>query len=349
MKWKQSLAASSQATVSPPPPPMPSETTIPLVTQQQMAYVYTEFPGTSSALPKNDSPIYVEDAMQDAQIKKEQEAASAAATLEAATTILSLQPVVRNNGEEILLQEMPTVNSPEDNRVSVSLLSPSIRYEAIICGECGGSFEKEEDLRIHMIHHIASFIPNLSGTVLVSTASYSPGELPSEEVPPVPSPPNVTTGQKSNPHFYSRGKEKSVATDRLEPIRDGRPRPWVCPVCDKGFRQRGQLEIHGRSHSGEKPYACPQCHKAFRQVAHIQNHMRIHTGERPYACNICEKRFVQQTHLHNHMKSHQRKNAIEQAPMNTVAVADLEAGQGDIKWSDRKSVSIVPAAGVVLE
>ena len=46
-----------------------------------------------------------------------------------------------------------------------------------------------------------------------------------------------------------------------------------------------------RIHTNEKPYECDVCEKRFRQSGDLQSHMRIHTNEKPYECDVCEKRF----------------------------------------------------------
>uniref|UniRef100_A0A3B3CU15 C2H2-type domain-containing protein n=1 Tax=Oryzias melastigma TaxID=30732 RepID=A0A3B3CU15_ORYME len=66
-------------------------------------------------------------------------------------------------------------------------------------------------------------------------------------------------------------------------------RPFTCEICEKGFTQSGQLQVHLRTHTGEKPFTCEICHKCFTKSFHLKVHMRTHTGERPYTCEICGK------------------------------------------------------------
>ncbi|CAL1579446.1 unnamed protein product [Knipowitschia caucasica] len=84
-------------------------------------------------------------------------------------------------------------------------------------------------------------------------------------------------------------------------------KPFVCPFCGKTFTQHPHLKSHVRIHTGDRPFLCPTCNKAFRHKGNLDVHMRLHTGERPYSCSICDKRFPESSSLKKHLKSHARK------------------------------------------
>ncbi|XP_050422935.1 probable serine/threonine-protein kinase DDB_G0267686 [Adelges cooleyi] len=50
-----------------------------------------------------------------------------------------------------------------------------------------------------------------------------------------------------------------------------------CHICSKGFKDKYSVNVHIRTHTGEKPFMCPVCGKSFRQKAHLAKHQHTHT------------------------------------------------------------------------
>lgn len=84
-------------------------------------------------------------------------------------------------------------------------------------------------------------------------------------------------------------------------------KPYVCEICGKKFARSNNLKLHKRIHSGEKPYKCTlvpdECNKAFSDVSALRRHLRTHTGEKPYECGKCGRFFAQQGTAKGHSKT----------------------------------------------
>lgn len=47
-----------------------------------------------------------------------------------------------------------------------------------------------------------------------------------------------------------------------------------------------------RQHTGELPFLCKVCDKGFTQNNQLEMHMRIHTGVKPYICAVSNIHFI---------------------------------------------------------
>uniref|UniRef100_A0A3Q3JAW0 C2H2-type domain-containing protein n=1 Tax=Monopterus albus TaxID=43700 RepID=A0A3Q3JAW0_MONAL len=99
---------------------------------------------------------------------------------------------------------------------------------------------------------------------------------------------SVSVGEDLSP------SPSSASTGRLQ---------HACRFCGKMFSSDSALQIHLRSHTGERPYQCPVCFSRFTTRA-LRLHQATHLGERPFPCKICGRSFSTKGSLRSHLATH---------------------------------------------
>ncbi|CAN8015007.1 unnamed protein product [Ixodes persulcatus] len=79
--------------------------------------------------------------------------------------------------------------------------------------------------------------------------------------------------------------------------------PFGCSLCQRSFSKEAHLHRHLDKHASRKDQ-CPVCQLLCSSGHQLQIHMRTHTGEKPYACDLCPRRFTKQVNLKRHLQVH---------------------------------------------
>ncbi|OWK16044.1 hypothetical protein Celaphus_00004035 [Cervus elaphus hippelaphus] len=112
------------------------------------------------------------------------------------------------------------------------------------------------------------------------------------------------------------------------------PNERVCPFpqCRKSCPSASSLEIHMRSHSGERPFVCLICLSAFTTKANCERHLKVHTDTLTGVCHSCgfisTTRDILYSHLvTNHMVCQPGSKAEIYSPGAGHPTAKLSTGQ----------------------
>lgn len=85
-----------------------------------------------------------------------------------------------------------------------------------------------------------------------------------------------------------------------------------CEICKKVCKGKSSLDMHFRTHSGEKPYKCHVCNQSFRIKKTLTKHQVIHSDARPFNCQNCNATFKRKDKLKYHIDHvHGLKSAEE--------------------------------------
>ncbi|XP_031141205.1 zinc finger protein ZFPM1 isoform X2 [Sander lucioperca] len=106
--------------------------------------------------------------------------------------------------------------------------------------------------------------------------------------------------------YYCASRQKQPATASSPPQdkpKESYPNERICPFpqCNKSCPSASSLEIHMRTHSGERPFVCLICLSAFTTKANCERHLKVHTDTLNGVCHGCG--FVSTTRdiLYSHL------------------------------------------------
>uniref|UniRef100_A0A673JEC5 Zinc finger protein ZFPM1-like n=1 Tax=Sinocyclocheilus rhinocerous TaxID=307959 RepID=A0A673JEC5_9TELE len=101
----------------------------------------------------------------------------------------------------------------------------------------------------------------------------------------------------------SRQKQQTSPSPPQDKPKDSYPNERMCsfPQCNKSCPSASSLEIHMRTHSGERPFVCLICLSAFTTKANCERHLKVHTDSLNGVCHGCGFISTTQDILYSHL------------------------------------------------
>ncbi|XP_074027236.1 homeotic protein spalt-major isoform X1 [Leptinotarsa decemlineata] len=151
-----------------------------------------------------------------------------------------------------------------------------------------------------------------------STSSGSLGPFPSTHLPDITKDPSIYTNLLPRPGSNDNSWEslievtKTSETSKLQQLVDNIEHklsdPNQCVICHRVLSCKSALQMHYRTHTGERPFKCKICGRAFTTKGNLKTHMGVHRAKPPmrvlHQCPVCHKKFTNALVLQQHIRLH---------------------------------------------
>ncbi|KAL3281421.1 hypothetical protein HHI36_004629 [Cryptolaemus montrouzieri] len=151
-----------------------------------------------------------------------------------------------------------------------------------------------------------------------STSSGSLGHFPTTPLADITKDPAIYTNLLPRPGSNDNSWEslievtKTSETSKLQQLVDNIEHklsdPNQCVICHRVLSCKSALQMHYRTHTGERPFRCKICGRAFTTKGNLKTHMGVHRAKPPmrvlHQCPVCHKKFTNALVLQQHIRLH---------------------------------------------